>query len=149
MVRPGLLPTARRLRTWPPVLAASSRYLDKVGAPASPDGLSDHALILGPIGVATTWSLRKGGTTKSVRVDGRLIVRTNEGVIAAAVAGLGIVMTSLGACRRELDGGALVRVLPDWDVGSVELNAVFASGRAAKPAARAFTDYLAGALDEV
>jgi DNA-binding transcriptional LysR family regulator len=56
-------------------------------------------------------------------------------------------MTSLGACRRELDRGKLVRVMPDWGAGSVKLNAVFASGRAAKPAARAFTEYLAGVLD--
>jgi hypothetical protein len=36
--------------------------------------------------------------------------------------------------------------LPDWDAGTVELNAVFAGGRAAKPSARAFLDYLLAAL---
>ena len=55
------------------------------------------------------------------------------GAIAAAVEGLGIVMTPLGACRRELERGELVRLLPEWDAGMVELNAVYASGRAAKP----------------
>jgi DNA-binding transcriptional LysR family regulator len=46
----------------------------------------------------------------------------------------------------ELDRGSLVRVLPDWDAGSVELNAVFSNGKAAKPAARALVDYLVEAL---
>jgi DNA-binding transcriptional LysR family regulator len=35
--------------------------------------------------------------------------------------GLGIVMTPLGACRRELERGELIRLLPEWDAGSVNL----------------------------
>jgi hypothetical protein len=34
------------------------------------------------------------------------------------------------------------------DAGEVEINAVFASGRAAKPLARAFVDYVIAALRE-
>ena len=59
---------------------------------------------------------------------------------------LGIVMTTLGACRRELERGELIRLLPEWDAGTVDLNAVYASGKAAKPSARAFVDYLIAAL---
>jgi DNA-binding transcriptional LysR family regulator len=58
---------------------------------------------------------RKGGTTASVRVEGRLRIAGNEGAIAAAVAGMGIVTTSSGSYRREMDDGSLVRVLEDWD----------------------------------
>jgi DNA-binding transcriptional LysR family regulator len=85
---------------------------------------------------------RKGGTTASVRVEGRLRIAGNEGAIAAAVAGMGIVTTSSGSCRREMDNGSLVRVLEDWDLGSMELSAVFAGDRTTKRAARAFTDHL-------
>jgi hypothetical protein len=35
-----------------------------------------------------------------------------------------------------------VRVLPDWDFGSMEVNALFANGKTIKPAARAFADFL-------
>jgi hypothetical protein len=41
-----------------------------------------------------------------------------------------------------------VRLLPEWEAGTIELNAVYASGRAAKPSARAFVDYLIAALHE-
>jgi len=34
-------------------------------------------------------------------------------------------MTPFGASRRELEKGKLIRLLPDWDVGTVELNAVY------------------------
>jgi DNA-binding transcriptional LysR family regulator len=49
-------------------------------------------------------------------------------------------------CRRELERGELIRQLPEWGAGRVELNAVYASGRAAKPSARAFVDYLIATL---
>jgi DNA-binding transcriptional LysR family regulator len=67
-------------------------------------------------------------------VDGRLRIAGNEGAIAVAVAEMGIVMTSNGSCRREMDNAGLVRVLEDWDFGSMELSAVFASGRTSKRA---------------
>jgi len=78
-----------------------------------------------------------------------LTIGASLGAIAAAVEGLGIVMTPLGACRRELERGELVRLLPEWDAGTVELNAIYASGRAAKPSARAFVDYLIAALRDI
>jgi DNA-binding transcriptional LysR family regulator len=48
----------------------------------------------------------------------------------------------------ELASGTLVQVLGDWQMEPFELHAVFAAGRAAKPSARAFADYLATALRE-
>lgn len=151
-VRLGALPdstaTTQRILTWPRILVASHRYLDRVGIPVDPSHLSDHSIIIGPGSLDGHWSFRNGRTVKSVQVQGRLTVRANEAAVAAAVEGLGILMTPLGACKRELDAGELIRVLPDWDAGSAELNAVFASGRAAKPAARALTEFLIKAIRE-
>src|SRR6202007_3143601 len=102
----------------------------------------------GPGSLGGQWSFRKSGTTTSFQVKGRLIARESEGAIAAAVAGLGIVMAAYSACQREVESGELVRLFPDWDAGTVELNAVFIGGRAAKPSARAFIEYLIAALRE-
>ena len=66
--------------------------------------------------------------------------------IAGAKAGLGIVASSLINAKAELESGALVRILCDWDFGSMEVNALFVSGKIIKPAARAFTDFLIGEL---
>ncbi len=140
--------TVRRILAWPRVLAASRAYLDKAGAPLKPADLARHAIILGPASLGGHWSFRKGDTTTSVDVEGKLMTRGSLGAIAAAVEGLGIVMTPLGACRRELESGELVRLLSEWDAGTVELNAVYASGRAAKPSARAFVDHMIAALHE-
>jgi DNA-binding transcriptional LysR family regulator len=140
--------TVRRILAWPRVLAASRAYLDKAGGLLTPTDLPRHAIILGPASLGGHWSFHKGDAATSFQVEGKLTIRASLGAIAAAVAGLGIVMTPLGACRRELERGELVRLLPEWDAGTVELNAVYASGRAAKPSARAFVDYLIAALHE-
>jgi len=76
-----------------------------------------------------------------VTVNGRLVVTFNEVGLAAAVAGL--VSMTVGAARKEISEGLLVRALADWDMGEVELLAVFLARKAATPSARAFVDLLA------
>ena len=76
-------------------------------------------------------------------VNGHLVVTFNEVGLAAAVAGLGLVSMTVGAARKGISKGLLVRVLADWDMGEVELHAVFPARKAAKPSARAFVDLLA------
>jgi DNA-binding transcriptional LysR family regulator len=101
-----------------------------------------HTVIAGPAGGGPIWSFRKHGRVTSVRVEARLTVTVNEVAVAGAVAGLGIVSTSLYSCRKELASGLLARVLADWDMGRMEVRAVLAAGRAAKPSARVFTEFL-------
>jgi DNA-binding transcriptional LysR family regulator len=110
---------ARKITTARRVLVASPKYLKRAGTPASPADLASHAVILGP-------------TTNA-----------NEGAVAAATAGLGICSTGEWGSAAERKSGALVEVLPDWKMESVEIHAVFPAGRAAKPSARAFAEYLA------
>ncbi len=88
------------------------------------------------------------GQRVTIRVEGRLNISSNEVAIAASVANLGIVSTALWGCRAELESGVLVRVLDNWEMESVEVNALFPAGHATKPSARAFVDYLADGLPE-
>ncbi len=141
---------AKKIATWPRAIAASPGYLDKHaarhGAIAEPADLAAGTAIVAQAGSGGAWMLARDGRHESVRAHAHVVVTLNEAALAAAVAGLGIVSTSLEACRRELESGALVRLLPEWDAGSIDLHAVFASGRSAKPAARAFAAFLAGQL---
>lgn len=134
---------ARRLAAWPRVLVASPSYIARAGTPRIPADLAGHAVIAGPSRLPQGWSFRKDGKATSVRVEGRVGASMNEVATAAAVAGLGIAAMTLAGCRQELASGALLRVLEDWDMGIVPVHAVFAAGRAAKPAARAFAEFLA------
>ena len=133
---------ARRITAFPRILAASADYLAKASTPKAPEDLATHTLIVGPLGRGANWSFQKRRRVTSIRIDGRLSVTLAEGSVAAAVAGLGIVSTNIGSCRKELSSGALIRLLPDWDMGLMEVHAVMPAGRAAKPAARVFTEFL-------
>jgi len=92
------------------------------------------------------WTFEKDGRRVSLRLEGRLVVSANESAVAAAVAGLGIAATGIIASRKELANRSLVRVLPDWQMGSVDVHVVFPSGRAAKAAARALAEHMAEAF---
>jgi DNA-binding transcriptional LysR family regulator len=140
--------TARKLVSWPRALAAAPSYLRTAPALNVPADLAAHAIIVGPQGVGD-WTFRKDGTTASVRLEGRLRITVLQGALLAAVEGMGIVLTTLPAIRREFEIGALVQVLPEWDLGSVDIHAVLTNGRAAKPSARAIVDYLADILPRV
>lgn len=149
-LRLGALPdstaVARRLCAWPRVVVASPAYLEAAGAPRTPADLAAHSVIAGPSPAGHSWTFRKDGKAASVRVNGRLTATANEVATVATVAGLGLVSMASVGCRRELEEGSLVRVLADWDMGSVDLHAVFPGGPAAKPSAKAFADFLAAEL---
>lgn len=76
----------------------------------------------------------------------QLAITISEGATASAAAGLGIAASSETTVRAELATRRLVRVLPEWDFGSMEVNALFIGGKTTKPAARAFADFLARGL---
>lgn len=137
---------ARKLGTPQRILIASPEYLRRAGTPQTVADLASHILIAGPGSRPVTWSFAHRGTTSSLRVNGRFSVSSHEAIVSAALAGLGIAMTGLWGCRTELASGALVQVLREWDLGTVEVHAVFPAGRATKPAARAFAEYLESAL---
>ena len=70
------------------------------------------------------------------------MVTVNEASTAAALAGMGIISTAYLVCRAELESGELIQLLTDREIGTVEVNALLAGGRSAKPSARAFAEYL-------
>jgi DNA-binding transcriptional LysR family regulator len=134
---------ARKIGTVQRVLSASPSYLARAGTPKIPADLSDHSIIVGPAGRGMEgWAFKKCGKTISIRVDGRFILNGAEGASAAATAGLGIVNSSLLSVLREIEAGDLVRVLPDWEMSPADVHAIVPAGRAAKPSARAFVDFI-------
>jgi DNA-binding transcriptional LysR family regulator len=141
---------ARKIGVVHRTLAASPAYLAKAGTPLTPSDLTDFSIIVGPAGRGMEgWIFKKNGKTTSVRVDGRFILNGAEGATAAAVAGLGIISSGALGMLKELESGLLVRVLPEWEMGSADVHVVLPAGRAAKPSARAFADFISAELREL
>ena len=138
--------TARRLGSIQRVLVASPAYLRRAGRPKAPADLNSHAIVAGPMIGSGAWTFEKGGRQVSVRLEGRIMSSANEAVVRAAIAGLGIAPSGMFASREALASRKLVQVLPDWDMGGVDVHAVFPAGRATKAAARALAEHMAGAF---
>lgn len=118
---------AKKLADSRRVVSASPAYLERCGTPQTPADLAQHDSILVPSSAtAAGWTFARAGKRTSVRVDGRLAFST-----------------SFLGCRAELESGTLVELLPEWSLGSVEVNAVPPGNHRAKASARAFVEYLA------
>lgn len=151
-IRLGRLPdstaTTKLIATIPRVVVASPDYLARHGAPEAPDDLVRHRIVGGTAAaVPAAWRFRKGGQERDVRLEPHFSTDENEGAVAAATAGFGVTSTSGWACRRELENGALVRLLADWALEGIPVHAYFPMGRATRAAARAVIDHLVAALE--
>ena len=139
----------RKLASAARIVVASPDYLRRRGAPAGPAELVHHDCLGGPIDAAREiWTFERGGNREEVAVDVRLRTGSGVGVIACAVAGLGVAIASTWMCAQELEDGRLVRILEEYALEPIGAYVVFTSGRQPSRKARAFSDYLSAALDE-
>ncbi len=133
---------ARKIGQWPLMIAASPGYLARYGTPATPADLAAHvAIIAGPV-AGKCWTLSGPDGEVTITPHGRLSIAAAEAGVSAGLAGLGIVTASYTSLKRDLETGALVRLLPDWSLGMLDCYAVFPGGQAAKPSAKAFAEFL-------
>jgi DNA-binding transcriptional LysR family regulator len=136
--------TARVIATIPRVIVASPEYLARHGVPAGPEELLKHRIVGGTASaVPTAWRLERDGEVSAMELAPHFTTNDNEGAIAAAAAGFGITSTSGWACRREIESGALRRLLREWTLAGISVNAYFPMGRSTRAAARAVIDHLA------
>jgi DNA-binding transcriptional LysR family regulator len=136
--------TAMLITHIPRVIVASRDYVERHGAPATPEDLMRHRIVDGPASVvANGWRFaRAGDEERTVDLEPHFSTNENEGAVAAAVAGIGITSTSEWACRRELADGSLVRLLADWQTADIPVHAYFPMGRATRAAGRAVVEHL-------
>lgn len=120
-------------------------YFARSGVPATPAELIAHeAVIYARQG--NTWRFRQGATEVSVSLSGPLRVSVAEGVRAAVLADIGLTIASAWMFSPELASGAVQRVLADWSLPSIDLWAVYPTGRMPSAKARAFAAFVEGEL---
>ncbi len=96
---------------------ASPSYFSARGKPDTPHELADHTCInlrLISGGGIYAWEFAKDGRELRVRVNGHLTFNDIALLSAAAVSGHGIAFVTEGHVAKELETGALERVLDDW-----------------------------------
>lgn len=136
---------ARRLARGRRSVIATPAYFEQAGVPAVPAELATHEAIVYSQ-LENNWMFRKDGTETSVAIRGRVRVSAAEGIRAAVLADMGLTVNSDWMFAPELESGAVVRVLKDWELPPVDLWAVFPTGRLASAKARAFADFVETAI---
>ncbi len=135
---------ARRLAPSRRVICAAPAYLDRHGVPTRPDDLRDHECLLYTYGLTgDEWRWRDAGGSGAVKVKGRLKANNGEALKAAALAGLGLVLSPTFMVGDELRDGRLRMVLPQFADEQASLYAVYPHARHLSTKVRVFVDFLA------
>ena len=118
-------------------------YFARAGVPETPADLSTHeAIIYSQRGGGSAWTFAKDGAEQSVVLSGRIRSTAVEAVREAVLADLGLAVASDAMLGAELESGAVREVLADWRLPSIDVWAVFPTGRRASAKARAFASFV-------
>ncbi len=134
----------RRLAQTRRILCASPEYLERAGVPSKPSDLEDHACLtfrrhLSP----ALWAFAQ---CPPVRVSGDLVTDSGDALVAAACAGLGVIMVPEALVHHVLREGHLVELLSAYtpDPALTPLSALYAAGTYTPPKVRVLIDFLNG-----
>ncbi len=142
---------ARKIGDSKRVVCASPRYLKKAGVPRHPKDLEQHNCITFRDHPGhNLWSFNGPDGKLNVRVTGNFFARSADALVAAALAGMGLVLLPDWNIGVELRQKQLKAVLSDYQI-SPEFSPVWAlhtHQRHVPPKVRAFIDFLIERLSE-
>lgn len=135
--------TVRRLAETRRVLAASPQYLQRFGAPRTPDELAQHRLLIYNL-ANNPHQLRftRNGAVTTLPVQGFLEANDGQVVRAAALRHLGILLQPMYIIHDDVVAGRLVPVLTDWELSRLTMNIAYPTRRHLPAKVRAFVDFL-------
>ncbi len=140
---------ARELQAHRQVACAAPAYLAARGMPASPEDLVGHDC-LGYVNWSglpyAEWRFSKAGHVHAVQVRSRFQVNDGRVLLAAALAGHGILLQPDALLRDALDAGRLVPVLADYTAPSRPMVVLFSARRPLPRTLRSFIDYVVDAF---
>ena len=143
---------ARRLAPCTTTVCASPAYLRERGTPRTVADLAQHNCLgytLSQTQGTGRW-LFGGAKEASVPINGSLNANNGDALVAAAVAGEGIVYAPVFLVAREVAAGLLIPIALDCaPIGPAGIYAVHAAGRRPPAKVRAFIDYLAKCFSPV
>lgn len=126
------------------VLCAAPSYIERFGAPLTPEALTDHNCLCFMLSdrLHNRWSFSRGEERLSVDVCGRFQSDDGDAVRRLAVAGQGIAYKSEIDVMADLRSGALVRLCTDWEAEAAPLFMICADRRILRPLVRELWSHL-------
>lgn len=134
---------ARLVASYALCCAASREYIEAHGRPLKPADLIHHNCILySRASTGLTWTM--GGEV--VRPRGNLRIDNAEGVRAAVLSHMGVVVAPTWLFADELHDGRLVLLLEEWPIAAIPVYLLYPAQRFVPARARAFMDYVTQAF---
>ncbi|WP_160062472.1 LysR family transcriptional regulator [Psychromonas sp. L1A2] len=125
------------------ILCASPDYLKQYGTPIKPEDLKRHRYLhysymeIDGKDEVFRW-LRTQNTGSALRSN------NGDVLVEAAIAGAGIVLQPTFIASKALQSGALVQVLPDFELDPIGLYAMYANRKLLPNKVRCFIDFMEG-----
>jgi DNA-binding transcriptional LysR family regulator len=136
----------RRIGLLDEVTVASPAYLERFGAPATPDDLAGHRMI-GFVSSATAevipLEFMAAGELVFRSVPTSLTVTGAETMVAVARLGLGLIQAPRYHVETDLAAGTLVQILANFPPSPSPVFALYPQNRQLAPRVRVFLDWLA------
>jgi DNA-binding transcriptional LysR family regulator len=125
-------------------LVASPALVERMGMPEEPEDLSNWPSLSRAVPQEShAWVLEHAsGETVTVHHSPRYVTTDMLALKSAALAGVGVVQLPVLMLPRELESGALVSVLHDWQPPREVIHVVFPTRRGMLPSVRALIDFL-------
>lgn len=136
---------ARRLAPVRMLACASPAYLKARGRPQRPEQLATHDCLLYTYNTdAGTWKFTGAdGVETAVQVAGSLRANNGDVLLAAAMAGAGIILQPTFIVGPAVADGRLVPILEGWCASEFGVHAVYPRREFLPAKARTFVDFLA------
>ncbi|MFV3370002.1 LysR family transcriptional regulator [Pseudomonas sp. NY15435] len=129
------------------VLCAAPAYLARRPAIRTPEELSQHECL----GFAfsdgrSSWTFDGPDGRIEVPITSRLTINQGDPLLAAAIAGLGVVLQPQELVGDALRSGTLVQLLPQYSVPTSPMHMLYAPDRRLTPKLRSFLDFAIAAF---
>ncbi len=124
------------------VLVASADYLAEHGTPQAPADLARHRCLSYANFGKSIWTLTRDGVSVPVHVSSPFSASEVTTLLRATLVGGGISLQPTYLVNPLLRSGELQAVLPDWQLPSMTIHALYPSRKHLAPAVRALLDFL-------
>ncbi|SEQ00355.1 DNA-binding transcriptional regulator, LysR family [Pseudomonas sp. NFACC02] len=142
---------ARRLGSLEFVTCASPAYLAAHGTPLHPSDLETNHQMVRYFFAGTHRRLPvefvRGGERISVDANYFVSVNDSNALIAAALAGMGVLQTLMFMAEPHFKSGALVQLLEDWSLEPNPIYIVYSPNRHLSARVRVFAEWLVGLFE--
>jgi DNA-binding transcriptional LysR family regulator len=138
---------ARPLAPYRLVLCAAPSYLAAHAPITTPQDLAQHECLgFSHTSLRGQWTLDGPDGSITVPVSGRFMVDSGEALLAAALAGMGLMLQPFELVEAALADGRLVSVLPQYNAPTRPMHLVYAPDRSMTPKLRSFIDFALAAF---